>query len=140
MRFIWKWVYYDEAGYKYNLWISLWCRAQVFETLWPSHHGGYAIRICMRSLVLCLKTSFSSNEKYGKLELKNCCEQFLRSHEGARKKLWDFSLPDEGGRYRIYYKFFSLFFKHWDRLFYGVQKGDDAADTDLTPNFCWLLL
>ena len=58
----------------------------MFETLWPSHHGGYAIRICMRSLVLCLKTSFSSNEKYGKLELKNCCEQFLRSHEGARKK------------------------------------------------------
>ena len=51
-------------------------------------------------------------------------------------------MPDEGGENRIYqFLSFSVYFwKFWLRqgglLFYGSQKGDEGADTDLMFQFC----
>ena len=56
--------------------------------------------------------------------------------------IYYFSLPDEGGENRIYqFPSFSLYFwKFWLRQgglpFYGSQKGDEGADTDLMFQFC----
>ena len=51
-------------------------------------------------------------------------------------------MPDEGGENRIYqFLSFSVYFwKFWLRQgglsFYGSQKGDEGADTDLMFQFC----
>ena len=56
--------------------------------------------------------------------------------------IYYFSLPDEGGENKIYqFLGFSVYFwKFWLRQgglsFYGSQKGDEGADTDLMFQFC----
>ena len=56
--------------------------------------------------------------------------------------IYYFSLPDEGGENKIYqFLSFSVYFwKFWLRQgglsFYGSQKGDEGADTDLMFQFC----
>ena len=56
--------------------------------------------------------------------------------------IYYFSLPDEGGENKIYqFLGFSVYFcKYWLRQgglsFYGSQKGDKGADTDLIFQFC----
>ena len=56
--------------------------------------------------------------------------------------IYYFSMPDEGGENKIYqFLSFSVYFwKFWLRQgglsFYGSQKGDEGADTDLMFQFC----